>query len=159
LDDLLRATTTHMATAAGLDCAPWWLHTSYMTGNCLQQCALPSHTVLVIDSLTIGPLLVCLDLGWIPLGKCAPIAARNCALVIPLSKSAEKGLKLSALGSLEMGRKDFLGYDPMICRESQMRPPQLSHPQWLSNAPKMISLSESDEKLVNRSVVPSSQLG
>jgi hypothetical protein len=155
----LHATSTHTTTAAGLDCAPWWLHTSDLTGNCLKQCALLSHTVLVTDILTIDPLLMCLDPGWIPLGKCAPTAAGNCALVIPPSESADKGLKLSALGSSEMGRKDFPGSDLMISRESQMCPPQLSHPQWLSNAPKMISPLESDEKPGNRSVLPSSQLG
>jgi hypothetical protein len=159
LDDLLHATTTHTTTAARLDCAPWWLHTSDLTGNCLKQCALPSHTVLVTDSLTIDPLLICLDPGWIPLGKCAPTAAGNCALEIPPSESADKGLKLSALGSSEMGRKDFPGSDLMISREPQMCPPQLSHPHWLNNAPKMISPSESDEKPGNRCVLPSSQLG
>jgi hypothetical protein len=35
-----------------------------------------------------------------------------------------------------------------------MCPPQLSHPQWLSNAPKMISSSESDGKPVNRCASP-----
>jgi hypothetical protein len=74
-------------------------------------------------------------------------------------ESTDKGLKLSALGSFEMGQKDFPGSDLMISRESQMCPPQLSHPQWLSNAPKMISPSESDEKLGNRCTLPSSQLG
>jgi hypothetical protein len=158
LDDLLHATTTHTAIAAGLDCAPWWLHTLDLTRNCLQQYAFPSHTALVTNNLTIGPVLMCLDLGWIPQRKCASTVAGKCALVIPPSKSTDKGLKLSTLGSSEIGRKDFPGSDLMISQEPQMCPPQLSHPQWLSNAPKMISLSESDEKPGNRSVLPSSQL-
>jgi hypothetical protein len=151
--------TTHTTTVAKLDCAPWWLHTSDLTRNYPKQCALPSHTVLVTDNLTIGPLLMCLDSGWIALGKCAPTTVRNCTLVIPPSKFVDKGLKLSTLGSSEMGRKDFLGSDMMISQESQMRPLQLSHPQWLSNVPKMIYSSESDDKLGNRSIMPSSQLG
>jgi hypothetical protein len=159
LDDLLCTTTTHTTTTAELDCAPWWLHTSDITGNCSKQCTLPSHIVLVTDSLKIGPLLMCLHSGWIPLGKCTPTATGNCALGIPPLKSANKGLKMSALCSYEMGRKDFPGSDLMISRESQMHHPQLSHPRWPRNAPKMISLSESEEKLGNRSVLPSSQLG
>jgi hypothetical protein len=94
-----------------------------------------------------------------PLGKYTPSVAENCALVIPLSESTDKGLKLSALGSSEMGRKDLPGYGLVISRESQMCPPKLSHPQWLGNEPKIISPSESDVKSGNRSVLPSSQLG
>jgi hypothetical protein len=156
---MLQATTTHTTTVARLESSPWWLNSSDLPGNCPKQCTLLSHSVLVTDRLTIGPLLICLDPGWIPLGKWAPSAAGNCALVIPPSKSVDKGLKLSTLGSYEMGRKDFLGSDLMIVRESQMCPPQLSHPQWLRNVSKMISSSESDEKLANRSTFPSSQLG
>jgi hypothetical protein len=94
-----------------------------------------------------------------PPEKCAPTAVGNYTLVIPPSDSADKGLKLSALGSSEMGQKDFPGSDLMISRVSQMCPPQLSHPQWLRNAPKMISSSESDEKPSNRIILLSSQLG
>jgi hypothetical protein len=94
-----------------------------------------------------------------PPGEMHPSAAGNCALVIPPSESADKGLKLSALGYWEMGRKDFPGSDLMITREPQMCPPQLSHPQRLENAPQMISPSESDEKPGNRCALPSSQLG
>jgi hypothetical protein len=75
------------------------------------------------------------------------------------TKSHCKGLKLSALGPSEMGRKDFPGSDLMISQEPQMYPPQLSHPHWLSDVPKMISPSESDEKPGNRCALPSSQLG
>jgi hypothetical protein len=39
-----------------------------------------------------------------------------------------------------------------------MYPPQLSHPHWLTDAPKMISSLESDKKQVNRCTLPSSQL-
>jgi hypothetical protein len=113
----------------------------------------------VADLLTIGPLFMCLDPKWIPLGKCAPSAAENCALVIPPSESADKGLKLSALGYWDMHRKDFPGSDLRITREPQMCPPQLSHPQRLENAPQLISPSKSDEKLGNRCALPSSQLG
>jgi hypothetical protein len=112
----------------------------------------------VTDRLTIDPLLICLGPEWIHMGKCTLSAARNCALVIPLSESADKGLKLSALGSSEMGRKDFPGSDPVISRESQMCPPQQLHPQRLRNAPKMISSSKFDEKPGNRSILPSFQL-
>jgi hypothetical protein len=142
----LRAT----ATVARLDCAPWWLHTSDLTINYLKQCALPSHTILVNDGLTIGPLLIRLNPGWIPLGKCA--------LEIPPSESDDMGLKLSTLSSSKMGRKNFPSSDLMITRESKMHPPQLSHPQWVSNVPKMISSSESDEKRGNRCILPSSHL-
>jgi hypothetical protein len=133
----LHATTT----AAELDCAPWWLHTSYLTGNCPKQCTFPSHTVLVTEILTINPLLMCLDPRWIPLGKCAPITVGNCTIVIPPSESTDKGLKLSSIGSYEMGWKDFPRCNPMISRESQMHPPQLPQYQWL------------------KSIIPSSQLG
>jgi hypothetical protein len=84
---------------------------------------------------TIIPLLMCLD----PDGSSSPTVAGNCALVIPPSKSTDKGLKMSALGSFEMCQKDFPGSDLMMARESQMCPPQLSHLQWLRNVPKMIS--------------------
>jgi hypothetical protein len=114
---------------------------------------------MVTDSLTIDPLLMCLDPIWIPLGKCTPNVVGKCALVICLSKSVNKGLKLSALGSSKMGRKDFPRSNLMIYRESEMHPPQLLHPQWLRNAPKIISPSEFDEKPGNRSGIPSSQLG
>jgi hypothetical protein len=130
-----------------------------LTGNCPKQCTFPSHLVLVTENLTFIPLLMCLDPRWIPLEKCATTVGGNCALVIPKSKSADKGLKMSTLGSSEMDQKDFHGSDLMISQESQMHPPQLSHPQWLINVPKMISPSEYDEKLGNRSVLPSSQLG
>jgi hypothetical protein len=159
LHDSLQATTTHTTTVARLESSPWWLNSSDLLGNCLKQCALTSCTLSVADQLKIDPLTIFTDPGWIPLGKCAPTAARNYALVILLSELADKGLKLSALGSSEMGWKDFPGYDLMISRESQMRPPQLLHPQWLSNALKMISLSKSDDKLGNRCALPSSQLG
>jgi hypothetical protein len=152
---LLHAT----ATAASLESSPWCLNSSDLLGNYLKQCAMTSCTLSVADQLKIDPLTICMDPRWIPLGKCAPTAARNCALVILLSKSSDKGLKLSALGSSEMGRKDFPGSDLMISRESQMCPPQLSHPQWLSNAPKMISPLKSDGKPGNRCALPSSQLG
>jgi hypothetical protein len=79
--------------------------------------------------------------------------------VIPPSESASKGLKLSAMGYCEMGRKDFPGSDLMIAQESKMCPPQVSHPQHLENVPQIISLWESDEKLGNRCALPSSQLG
>jgi hypothetical protein len=69
---------------------------------------------LVVDELKIDPLTICTDLGWIPLGKSAPTIAGNYTLVIPPSKSTDKGLKLSALGSFEMGQKDFPGSDLMI---------------------------------------------
>jgi hypothetical protein len=137
---------THTATATRLESLPWWINSSDLPGNCPKQCAPLSHSVLVTDRLTIGPMLMCLDPGWIPLGTCAPSAARNCTLVIPPSESTDKGLKLSTLCSYEMGRKDFHGSDLMITRESQMCHPQLSHPQWLDNAPKMIYASKSDEK-------------
>jgi hypothetical protein len=133
--------------------------TSDMTGNCLKQCTLLSHTVLMIDDLTINPLMICLDPRWIPLGKCAPTVAEKCALDIPPSELADMGLKLSSLGSSKMGWKDFLGSNLIISRESQMHPLQLLHPQWLSNVPKMISPSEFDEEPRNRYALPSSQLG
>jgi hypothetical protein len=113
----------------------------------------------VTNRLTIGPLLMCLDPRWITLGKWAPTVAGNCALVFPPSKSTDKGLKLSDLGSSKMGRKDFLGSDLVISRESQMWHPQLSHPQWMRNALKMISPLKFVEKPVNISVLPSSQVG
>jgi hypothetical protein len=94
-----------------------------------------------------------------PPGEMCSFAAGNCALVIPPLESADKGLKLSALGYYETGQKDFLGSDMMIPREPQMCPFQLSHPQRLENAPQMISPSEFDEKLGNRCALPSSQLG
>jgi len=94
-----------------------------------------------------------------PPGEMCPSAAGNCALVIPPSKSDDKGLKLSALCYWEMGRKDFSGFDMMITRESQKCPPQLSHPQGLENVPQMVSPSESDEKPSIRCALPSSQLG
>jgi hypothetical protein len=144
---LLQATTT----AASMESSPWWINSSDLPGNCLKQCALTSCTLSVADQLKIDPLTICTDSEWIPLGKCA--------LVIPPSESTDKGLKLSTQGSSEMGRKDFPGYDLMISRESQMCPSQLPHPQWLSNVPKMISLSESNGKPGNRCASPSSQLG
>jgi hypothetical protein len=156
---MLRVTTTHTKITARLESSPWWLNPSDLPGNSPNQCTLPSLSISVTDLLTIGPLLICLDLGWIPLGKCAPSLAGNCTLVIPLSESPDKGLKLSTLGYWEMGQKDLPGYDLMITREPQMCPPQLSHPQWMENVPQMISLSESDEKPRNRCTFPSSQLG
>jgi hypothetical protein len=65
---------------------------------------------------------------------------------------------MSTLGSSEMGRKDFPRSNLMISQEPQMYPPQLLHPHWLNNAPKMISPSESDEKPGNGCALPSSQL-
>jgi hypothetical protein len=94
-----------------------------------------------------------------PPGKCAPSTAENFTLVIPLSKSVDKGLKLSTLGYCEMNQKDFPGSDMMITRDPPMCHPQLSHPQRLENAPQMISPSESEKKLGNRCTLPSSQLG
>jgi hypothetical protein len=130
-----------------------------LPGNCLKQCVVTSCTLSVADQLKIDPLTICMDPRWIPLGECAPTAADNCALEIPPTKSHCKGLKLSALGSSEMGQKDFPGSDMMISRESQMYTPQLLHPHWLNDAPKMISPSESDEKSCNRCTPLSYQLG
>ena len=65
-------------------------------------------------------MLVCLDPGWIPLGECTPLPLENCALVIPLSKSAEMCLKMISLAYCEMGRKGFLKPDLMIACEPQM---------------------------------------
>jgi hypothetical protein len=64
------------------------------------------HT-LSVCMLEYRPLLICTDPGWIPLGECAPIAANNCALEIPLSEFGCDSLKLSALGSFVMGREGF----------------------------------------------------
>jgi hypothetical protein len=153
------ATATHTTTTASLEIFPRWLNSSDLPRNHLKQCTLTSCTLSVANQLKINPLTICTDHGWTPLGKCTPTAAGNCTLVIPPSELADKCLKLSTLGSFEMGRKDFPGSDLMISQESQMCPPQLSHPQWLSNAPKMISPSESDGKLGNRCTSHSSQLG
>jgi hypothetical protein len=118
-----------MTIAARLESSPFGINSSDLPGNFLKLCTLLSHSVLVTDRLKIDPLLTCLDPKWIPMGKCALSIARNCTLVIPLSESADKGLKLSALGSYEMGWKDFPGSDLVISRESQMCLPQQLHPQ------------------------------
>jgi hypothetical protein len=152
-------TATHTTTTASLESFPRWLNSSDLPGNCLKQCTLTSCTLSVADQKKIDPLKICTDPGWSPLGKWTPTATGKCALVIHPLELVDKGLKLSTLGSSEMGRKDFPGSDLMISQESQMCPPQLSHPQWLSNAPKMISPLKSDGKPSNRCTSPSSQLG
>jgi hypothetical protein len=63
------------------------------------------------------PLLVGLDLGWIPVGECAPLSLEKCVLVIPPSKSDEMCLKMTALVYWEMGRKGFPEYGMMLARE------------------------------------------
>jgi hypothetical protein len=156
----LHSIETHTTTAASMESSPWWINSSIFPGNYLKQCTLTSCTLsVVVYQLDIDPLTICMDPRWTTLGKCTPTDVENFSLVIPPSKWANKGLKLSALGSFEMGWKDFLGSDLMISQEFQMCPTQLSHPQWLSNAPKMISSLESDGKLGNRCASPSSQLG
>jgi hypothetical protein len=89
-----------------------------------------------------------------------PLGMRpNCALEIPLSEYGYNSLKLNTLGSSVMGWKGFPGSNLVISQEPSMYHPQLSHPHWLTDAPKMISPQESDEKPVNRCSLPSSQLG
>ena len=102
---------------------------------------------------------MCLDLGCIPLGECAPLALENCALVIPPSELAERCLKMIALAYCEMGWKGFPGSDLMIAREPRMCPPQVSHSLYSKNAPLMIPPSESDEKQGKRCIWPASQMG
>jgi hypothetical protein len=123
------ATATHTATTASLECFPRWLNSSDLPRNCLKQCTLTSCTLLVADQQKIDPLTIYTDPGWTPPGKCTPTVVGNCTLVIHPSELADKGLKLSALGSSEMGQKDFPRSNLMISQESQMCPPQLSHPQ------------------------------
>jgi hypothetical protein len=155
----MRAIETHTKTVGSLESSPWWLKSLDLPENYLKQCTLNSCTLLLANQLNIDPQTICTNLGWISLGKCTPTAAGNCALVIPPSKLIDKGLKLNSLGSSEMGRNYFPIYDLMISRESQIFPPQLLHPQWMSNAPKIISSLESNGKLGNRCAFPSSQLG
>jgi len=100
LDDMLHTMKNHTTIVVGLDCAPWWLHTSDMIENYLKKCAMPSHTILVTDSLTIDPMLICMDPGWIPLGEMHPNYCCKCTLEIPLSKFADNGLKMCALVTL-----------------------------------------------------------
>jgi hypothetical protein len=75
------------------------------------------------------PLLMNLDLGWIPLGECAPLLLAKCVLVIPPSKSDEICLKTTALVYWEMGRKGFPESGLMLALEPQMYPPKVPHVQ------------------------------
>jgi hypothetical protein len=79
------------------------------------------HPALV---LRIGiyrtPLLMNLDLGWIPMGECAPLLLEKCVLVIPPSESDEICLKMTALVYWEMGRKGFPEFGLMLALEPQM---------------------------------------
>jgi hypothetical protein len=85
LYNLLQATETHMTTATRMESSPQWINSLDIPGNHFKQCAFLSHSVLVTDRLKIDPMLICLDPGWIPLGKCAPSVVGNYALVIPSS--------------------------------------------------------------------------
>jgi hypothetical protein len=66
------------------------------------------HPTLV---LRIGiyrtPLLMNLDLGWIPMGECAPLLLEKCVLVIPPSELDEICLKMICLGLLGNGSEGF----------------------------------------------------
>jgi hypothetical protein len=52
------------------------------------------------------PLLMGLDLGWIPLGECTPLSLAKCALVIPPLESADMSQN-DRLGPLGNGLEAF----------------------------------------------------
>jgi hypothetical protein len=83
--------------------------------------------------LSIGiyrtPLLMNLDLRWIPLGECTPLLLVKCILVIPPLELDEICLKMTALVYWEMGRKGFPESGLMLALEPQMCLPKVSHVQ------------------------------
>jgi hypothetical protein len=109
--------------------------------------------------VTDRPLCRCVwTLDGSPLGECTPSSLENCTLVIPLSESTEKYLKMIALTYWEMGRKGFPESDLMLAQEPRMCAKSVALPN-LENAPQMIPSSESDEESGKRCTLPSSQLG
>jgi hypothetical protein len=124
-----------------------WMHWDYgsFDGNCwksgkftlgvvllgmtwkLSQMMCPA--LVLSTSICWTPLLMSLDLGWIPLGECDPLLLAKCVLVIPPSESDEICLKMTALVYWEMGRKGFPESGPMLALESQMCPQKVSHVQ------------------------------
>jgi hypothetical protein len=73
------------------------------------------------------PLLVGLDLGWIPLGECTSLSQEKCSLVIRPLESAKMYLKMTALVYWEMGQKGFPESDLMLAREPRMYLLKVSH--------------------------------
>jgi hypothetical protein len=71
------------------------------------------------------PLLMNLDLRWIPLGECTPLLMAKCVLVIPPSESDDICLKTTALVYWEMGRKGFPESGLMLSLEPQMSSPKV----------------------------------
>jgi hypothetical protein len=87
------------------------------------------HALVLSTGICQTPLLMSLDLGWIPLGECALLLLEKCVLVIPPSESNEICLKTIALVYWEMRRKGFPESGLMLALEPQLYPQKVSHVQ------------------------------
>jgi hypothetical protein len=111
-----------------------WKPGKFALGDILLRMAYKLSQMMCLSLfLSIGicrtPLLMNLDLRWIPLGECTPLLLEKYVLVIPPSESDEICLKMIAFVYWEMGRKGFTESSLMLALEPQMCLPKVSHVQ------------------------------
>ena len=80
----------------------WWKSGKFSLGDVLLRMAWKLSQMMCLalvlsNGIFQTPLLMNLDLGWIPLGECTPLLLAKCVLVIQPSESDEICLKTTTL--------------------------------------------------------------